>query len=113
MDKKTVKRAKMGSNNAITLQNVSAYIASLAVFRRLQRTYRFNHVSPSFMFLLAYNGCMTPKRLTMEYYGYDSGYNYRSTHFVLSTLRDAGLAESVGGKWRLTEKGLRELGLID
>lgn len=111
--KKGVKRGEKGSNQAISFAGVQAIASFLPILRRYERAYGFRDVSVYLSILMAYNGSMGVTRLCMEYYGYKCRSSYRYTQYALVRLRDAGLAESVGGKWSLTEKGMRELGLID
>lgn len=111
---KTVKnRGKKGVNRAISLSGVRAIVSFLPILRRFERVYNFRDVSVYLSILMAYNGSMSVTGLCIAYYGDKSGYKYKYTQYALIRLRDNGLAESVGGKWGLTEKGMRELGLID
>ena len=113
MAKNSVKRGKNGANHAISVSGVRSIVAFLPVIRRYERTYKMRDVMTYLSILMAHNGSMSVTGLCVGYYGDKSGYKYKYTQYALVRLRDAGLAESVGGKWSLTEKGMRELGLID
>lgn len=113
METKKDKKGKKGANHAQNIAGVAAFVLFLPVFRRLERTYRFNRVSSMVMILLAHNGYIGVTRVCMLFYGYKDGNSYRSAQYSLALLKERGLADSVGGKWSLTEKGYRELGLID
>lgn len=111
--KRVKNRGKKGVNHAIALSGVRSIALFLPVLRRFERTYSFKDVSVYLSILMAHNGPMSVTGLCIGYYGDKSGYKYKYTQYALVRLRDNGLAESVGGKWQLTEKGMRELGLID
>lgn len=113
MAKQTLKKGKRGVKPALMRSRVSAMVAYLPILRRFKRTYRFTDLSAYLSILMAHNGPMAPTRLCIAYYGDKDMNKYKYTQYALVRLRDNGLAESVGGKWQLTEKGMRELGLID
>lgn len=113
MEKKGVKGCKRGVKHAITVSGVSSIVAYLPLFRALKARYRIKDLSIYLLLLLAHNGAMRLHSLCVGYYGNKDGNKWRYTCEALMAMRDNGLVGNAGGKWHLTEKGMRELGLID